>query len=217
MVSPGKLTQRLEQLACEKINHGCLSDSSSAWMAAMKATVVITTRNRADDLRRALRSCMQQSCRPEVLVVDDASTDETVSMVRSEFPSVRLTVHERPTGYIVGRNEAADTAAGDVIVSIDDDAEFTHADVVAEALQGFGAPRVGAVAIPYIDVRKSEGVRQLANSAEGTWVTDRYIGTAHGGVQGVLLPSGRGARLLPSAARRGLLCQAWFGTSDPPL
>jgi glycosyltransferase involved in cell wall biosynthesis len=89
------------------------------------ATVVVTTRNRKDDLRVCLASVQRQSVPVETIVIDDASTDGTAEMVRDEFPNARFVSHREMQGYIRGRNEAARLATGDVIVSLDDDAAFS--------------------------------------------------------------------------------------------
>ncbi|MCA8986326.1 MAG: glycosyltransferase [Planctomycetaceae bacterium] len=145
----------------------------------LSATVVITSKDRKEELRSAVQSALEQSAQPEVLVIDDGSSDGTSEMVRNEFPAARLITHEKPTGLIVGRNEGARLATGDIIFSIDDDAIFTSPTVVAESLELFAAPRIGAVAIPYVDVKQSPELKQLAPDAEQIWITDRYIGTAH--------------------------------------
>jgi hypothetical protein len=59
----------------------------------LTASLVITTRNRRDDLRTVLRSAVQQAGLPEIIVIDDGSNDGTAEMVRVEFPSV--IVHRR--------------------------------------------------------------------------------------------------------------------------
>jgi GT2 family glycosyltransferase len=145
----------------------------------MSATVVVTTRNRKDDLRTCLQSCVRQTVRPEIIVVDDASDDGTPAMVRAEFPEARLVIHERMHGYIRGRNEAARLAAGRVIVSLDDDAAFSSDTIVAETLAGFDHDRVAAVAIPYIDVNREPVVRQAAPDRQSSYVIESFIGTAH--------------------------------------
>src|SRR5581483_7389816 len=103
-------------------------------MPELTATVVISTKNRLEDLRRALRSCLSQSAGPAILVIDDGSSDGTSEAVRQEFPSVRLVREEVSKGYIVERNRGAALATTDVIVSIDDDAEFVSPNTVAQAL-----------------------------------------------------------------------------------
>ena len=143
------------------------------------ATVVITTKNRKDDLRKAIESALGQSCPTEVLVVDDASTDGTASMVEKEFPDVRLEVAETSQGYIAQRNRAARLASFAYIFSIDDDAAFSTREVVEQTLSEFEDPRIGAIAIPYVEPRKSADVHQRAPQAQGVFVTNDFIGTAH--------------------------------------
>lgn len=145
----------------------------------MTATIVITTKNRKEDLIRALDSCMRQRGIVETLVVDDGSTDGTSALVRSCFPSVRLVRFEESRGYIRARNEAARLAEGDVIISIDDDAEFSQPSIVETVLSEMEDPRVAAVAMPFIDVNLEKKLKQCAPDRNGTWITNEFIGTAH--------------------------------------
>jgi glycosyltransferase involved in cell wall biosynthesis len=148
--------------------------------AAPAVSIVITTHNRLEELRRALRSSVaQQGATCEVLVVDDGSTDGTAEAVRAEFPSVLLERREVSRGYIVRRNDGARLARGAVIVSIDDDAEFSSPRAVERTLADFDDPRIGAVAMPFVNVLQSPEVHQHAPRAEGCFVTDTFIGTAH--------------------------------------
>ena len=144
------------------------------------AAVVITTKNRRDDLRVALASAVSQSAQPLVVVVDDGSTDGTADMVRTEFPTVTLHRADVSQGYIVQRNRGADLAAADVVFSIDDDAAFSTPAVVGQTLADFaGQPRVGAVAVPFVNVNRENVLRQRAPSDAGVYVNEDYIGTAH--------------------------------------
>ena len=160
------------------------------------ASVIITTRNRKEELRNAIESALAQTIPLEVLVMDDSSTDGTAEMVRSEFPSVHLERSETAFGLIVQRNRAARLAGGDVIFSIDDDAAFTSPHTVAQTLHEFDSPHVGAVAIPYVEPRKSSVVHQQAPSAEGVFITDDFIGTAHAVRKDVFLQLGGYRELL---------------------
>ena len=143
------------------------------------ASIVIVTKNRKEELRSALSSAVTQSAQPEVLVLDDGSTDGTEKMVCSEFPQVVLHRFEESKGYIIRRNEGARLARGNIIFSIDDDANFSTPQVVEQTLTEFEHPDIGAVAIPYIEPRKGAQVWQRAPGKEKIWIADAFVGTAH--------------------------------------
>ena len=145
----------------------------------LTASIVITTKNRVEELRTALVSALAQTAKPEVIVIDDGSTDDTAEMVRRDFPGVVLASHRESRGLIVRRNEAARMATGDVIFSIDDDAEFSTCDIVEQTLAEFSTQNIGAIAIPFVDVKKSPKLRQCAPDKENVWIGDTFIGTAH--------------------------------------
>lgn len=148
-------------------------------MPSPTASVVITTKDRKDDLRVCLQSVAAQAGIAEILVIDDGSTDGTPAMVNAEFPRVRVVRHDTSKGYITRRNEAARLATGSVIVSLDDDAVFTSATTVRQTLEEFDAENIGAVAIPYINVNCDSRVHQLAPDREAAYLTGMFIGTAY--------------------------------------
>jgi glycosyltransferase involved in cell wall biosynthesis len=87
-----------------------------------RVSVVVPTRNRQQQLARALASVRAQHFRNfEVLVVDDGSTDETVPWLRATCPEVRILVMERPRGAAAARNRALEHARGDLVAFLDDD------------------------------------------------------------------------------------------------
>jgi len=89
-------------------------------------SVVITTYNRARIVRRCVESCLAQSESDfEVIVVDDASTDETLQVLeRLDDPRVRLLVHEENRGISPSRRSGVDNARGEWIVGLDSDWEL---------------------------------------------------------------------------------------------
>jgi glycosyltransferase involved in cell wall biosynthesis len=147
--------------------------------ARAAATVVIVTKNRRDELRASVRSAVIQTALPNILVVDDGSNDGTSEMVRREFPNVSLVRFEQSRGYIVRRNQAASIARTPIIVSIDDDAAFSTPNTVAQTLLEFDASWIGAVAIPFVNVRADSIVRKRAPSRDRKWITDAFVGTAY--------------------------------------
>jgi glycosyltransferase involved in cell wall biosynthesis len=143
------------------------------------ASVVVTTKNRKEELRTALASVFAQSVPLDVLIIDDGSSDGTSAMVKQEFPEARVIRHDESRGLIVRRNEGVRACATDIVISIDDDAAFSSPDIVAHTVREFSDDRIGAVAMPYLDVNRGHDVRQKAPAADAVYVTDRFIGTAH--------------------------------------
>jgi glycosyltransferase involved in cell wall biosynthesis len=145
----------------------------------MTATVVISTKNRKGELRRALVSCLRQEPPVEVVLIDDGSTDGTSEMVRSEFPQARLFRSEESCGLIVQRNRGAKFAKGDVLFSLDDDAEFSSPQVVRQTLAAFNDSRVGAVTIPWKNVPDHQALSDQAPDDKDIYVCRSYTGMAH--------------------------------------
>ena len=105
-------------------------------------SVVIPTRNRRRLLALALASVLdQRGVRLEVIVVDEASTDDTVEMVRSiADPRVRLVRHAVPLGKSAARNRGIAESAGDWIAFLDDD-DLWAPDKLRLQLQALRAER----------------------------------------------------------------------------
>jgi glycosyltransferase involved in cell wall biosynthesis len=110
--------------------------------------------------------------------------------VGEEFPQVRFYRSEESQGYIGQRNRGAELARAPIIVSIDDDARFSSADTVGQALEDFDNPRIGAVTIPYKEAPLGPDLIQAAPARDGIYVTDRYVGTAHALRRGLFLTLG---------------------------
>ncbi len=157
---------------------------------APEVTIAIVTRDRKDELRRAIMSSLEQEGSIEVLVIDDGSRDGTAEMVRDEFPGVRVVRYEDDADVAVRRNNAAEQARGRVIVSIDDDAVFSSPRTVADTLRDLDHPRLGAVAMPYIDVGVDPAVQQQAPEPGERWVTSIFRATAYAIRRDVLLEVG---------------------------
>ena len=67
----------------------------------MTFSVMITTKNRAADLRRTLAVLRALNPAPlEILITADGCTDDTVATVRREIPDARLIVNETGCGSV---------------------------------------------------------------------------------------------------------------------
>lgn len=140
----------------------------------MQASVLITTKNRREELRRALESVRAQTIEPDVLVIDDGSTDGTAEMILGEFPEVRLHRSERSLGLVVQRNTGMRLARGRVVVSVDDDAVLSSPRIVEQTLGDFDDPCVGAVAIPCVEGGREPPFRRPTGT--GVAVVSEFTG-----------------------------------------
>lgn len=174
------------------------------------ATIVISTRNRRDELARTLESCCAQTGGPggwvEVLVVDDDSTDGTREMIAQRFPSVRVIHKTARPGYIVSRNLGAREARGPIIFSIDDDAVYTSDDTVLRTLAAFDDRRVGAVAMPHVHVTDGPAEYDRAPDDGRVYVAAAYTGTAHALRRDVFLALGGYQEALEHQAEESEFC-----------
>jgi len=145
----------------------------------LKTTVVISTRNRKEELSTALTSCLAQTARPEIIVLSDGSTDGTGDMVREKFPTVSLREFRNSIGPAARRNLGIELATGDVIVILDDDIAFPSPATIEQTLREFDNPIIGALTIPFVNIRKdADHIHQRAPDATGVYVTDAFVACA---------------------------------------
>jgi glycosyltransferase involved in cell wall biosynthesis len=94
----------------------------------MLVSVYIPTRNRRALVERAVKSVLAQDhAELEVIVVDDASTDDTPSYLASAAAAdsrVSFFVNDRPLGAPAARNRAINAAKGAFVTGLDDDDYF---------------------------------------------------------------------------------------------
>ena len=120
-------------------------------------SVVIATHNRRHLLARAIISALAQDIgAPEVVVVDDASSDGTARYVTTAFPDVRFHRMEHQGGPGPCRNTGIELATGQWVVILDDDDELRP-----DALRTI-ATRLSAFAelgrYPVFKFRRTDGV-----------------------------------------------------------
>jgi glycosyltransferase involved in cell wall biosynthesis len=89
-----------------------------------KVSVIIPTYNRAQIVGRSIKSALDQTFQDiEILIVDDASTDETLEAVKPFFkhPQVRYLRHEKNKGQQAARNTGIKNSCGEYIAFLDSD------------------------------------------------------------------------------------------------
>ncbi len=113
--------------------------------AGSRVTVVVVTRDRCDQLMTTLDRLGELSERPPVIVVDNGSTDPTVSTVRSMFPAVRLIEMGANRG-LEARNLGVEQATTPYVAFSDDDSWWAEGALTRAADTFDAAHRLGLLA-----------------------------------------------------------------------
>ena len=92
-----------------------------------KVAIVILNWNGAKMLRQYLPNVLRYSCDEAVVyVADNASTDDSLELMRSEFPEVKLIVLEKNWGFAEGYNKALRQIEAEYYLLLNSDIEVTH-------------------------------------------------------------------------------------------
>jgi glycosyltransferase involved in cell wall biosynthesis len=136
-------------------------------MSTPLVSVIMPTRNRADLMQRALDSVIAQSMTDwELLVVDDASTDGTRSVLErraSVDPRIRPLPMPEQRGAAVARNRALTIARGELVSFIDDDDEWLASKLELHAALFAEDAGVGLVHGPFVEVH-ADGFERVAGT-----------------------------------------------------
>lgn len=90
-------------------------------------SVVIPAFNRAGTIARAIDSVLRQEWRGgsiELIVVDDGSTDDTLSVLQNYGDRLCIVRHEQNRGAAAARNTGVAAATGDYVAFLDSDDEW---------------------------------------------------------------------------------------------
>jgi hypothetical protein len=92
-----------------------------------KLAIVILNWNGAEMLQKYLPSVLRYSQdEATVYVVDNASTDESLTLLRQEFPEVKIIEMERNWGFAEGYNKALKQVDAEYYMLLNSDIEVTH-------------------------------------------------------------------------------------------
>ena len=127
----------------------------------IKFTVVITTYNRLEWLKRAIESALSQSVPCEVVVVDDASDDGTADYLKSLGNSIVSVLHPSNLGHSKSINDGVQAAQGEWIKLLDDDDYLAPncIEQLATELAQFPGAVICSCQATYVDANNQE-IRQ---------------------------------------------------------
>ena len=91
----------------------------------MKIAVVILNWNGKELLEKFLPSITKYSNNAEIIIADNASTDDSIEFVKEHYPSVTIIINKENGGYARGYNEALKHVKADVFALVNSDIEVT--------------------------------------------------------------------------------------------
>ena len=111
----------------------------------MDLSVIILNWNARNYLEKSLTSlvCAPQHLDFEVLVVDNASEDDSAAMVREKFPGVALIENQENTGFGAGNNLAAPKTSGRYILFLNPDTVVMEGALAAMVAYADANPDIG--------------------------------------------------------------------------
>jgi len=142
-------------------------------------SIVIVSWNVCDLLRQCLRSILAnlQACELEIIVVDNASGDDSVEMVRAEFPAVRLIANDQNRGFPAANNQGIAIAQGRYVFLLNPDTEVVDDALATMIAFADERPDVGVIGPQLLnpDGSVQSSRRRLPTLAtavfESTWLT----------------------------------------------
>jgi GT2 family glycosyltransferase len=170
-------------------------------MEQPRGSVIVLTWNACDVLARCLESLESQTLAGgfETIVVDNASTDVTLELLRGRGNRVRVIANDRNAGFSAPNNEAARAAVGEVLFFLNSDTELLAPDTLARLAEAVEAPGV-AIAGPTLV--NPDGSLQPSCAA-------------HPSIGGALVIASGLHRLVPQRLRAHLVPQFW--SHDRPV
>ena len=134
-------------------------------MKTPTVSVSIATYNRAVMVRQGIEAALAQTFAPvEVVVADDASTDNTWPMLKEFYrqePRVRSFRHDKNTGGVENWNFAIRQTTGDYIAWCSDDDRFLPEHLAGSIAYLEAHPEVGLVHSGFLDAVETETATEI--------------------------------------------------------
>jgi GT2 family glycosyltransferase len=136
-------------------------------MAPVDLSVLVVSWNTRDLLRDCLRSTLEaaEGLSVEIIVVDNASADDSAGMVRREFgaePRVSLVANPGNEGFARGNNQAYDMSRGEMLLVLNPDIVLNRAALRGMIDHLIADPAAGIVSCNLIG---TDGVPQTLHRA----------------------------------------------------
>ena len=126
-------------------------------MTIPSCTVVIATYNSAKTLEKCLASVFEQTCHPEVVLIDGASTDGTQLIVNKFIDKIAYFISEPDRGVYDAWNKGLERVTGEWVTFIGSDDYFSDTDSLSRGLAFAGKDASLGLVYPRINLVDGAG------------------------------------------------------------
>ena len=127
----------------------------------MKVSIITATYNSEKHIQQVIDSIASQNYRAiEWVVVDGASKDKTVSIIRKNYTGELILISEKDNGIYDALNKGISSATGDIIGFLHSDDFFDNESVIEKIATAFGQTKVDGVYgnLKYVHAEDTERV-----------------------------------------------------------
>jgi GT2 family glycosyltransferase len=119
----------------------------------MKLTVIIVSYNVSHFLEQCIKSVIKasHSLNVDIIVVDNCSEDDSVSMIRNKFPGVKLIVNPDNRGFSKANNQAIRQSDSDYVLLLNPDTVLEESALIRTLGFMESHPEAGGLGIRMID------------------------------------------------------------------
>lgn len=142
----------------------------------MKVSVITIVYNRRDTIAEAIESVLLQNyANIEYIVVDGASTDGTVEVIKQYAGKITTFVSERDSGLYDALNKGISMATGDVIGFLHADDTFHNPDVITQVAEAFLKNNTDSVYADLVYVDQVKNNKLVRNWKSGNFERNKFM------------------------------------------
>ena len=136
----------------------------------MTVSIITVCYNNSETIESTIRSVISQDCKNiQYIIVDGASTDNTLSIIEKYKKDIGIIISEKDNGLYYAINKGISLATGDIIGIIHADDFYVNSRVISEVVDVFTQKKVDCVYgdLQYVDRINSDKIKR-------NWVSGPY-------------------------------------------
>jgi GT2 family glycosyltransferase len=117
----------------------------------MNLTIIIVTWNNSKEIGNCLQSLGNLPIENEVWVVDNNSSDDTVKIIRDNFPQVNLIANENNSGFAKANNQAIECSKSKYVLVLNPDTVVSEATIPTAIAELEKLPQAGMLGVKILN------------------------------------------------------------------